>query len=390
MPGLAIVLSHIRTSLQWTWFAEELHVRGIEHFFVLTESEKPPLADDLERIGSQVYYLPRSATGHHLGNIIACWRLLRRHRPEVVHTSLPHGNLVGQLAGLLAGVRPRVTTCENASWAQDYGNWKQAAIDRLTYRLADKVIALTPVAARYLEETYGVPRGKLVAIPHALKPAAFEAMDGERIRRVGERLGIQEGEFTIGMVARMERWKGHRFAIEAMSQVITQRPNVRLVILGLGGEAEADVRAQITERRLERFVRLAGFVDDGLAAYRVFDVQLHVPISPLVETGGIAIIEGMLSGCAQVVTRSGFASGAARHLENCWVVDYQSSAGIAEALVRLHDEPALRKRLGAAARQDALRLFDFKQKFERHLEVYGVDAWRRASAAAVPVGRASA
>jgi glycosyltransferase involved in cell wall biosynthesis len=99
---------------------------------------------------------------------------------------------------------------------------------------------------------------------------------------------------------------------------------------------------------------------------------MHVPVDKLVENTGITIIEGMISGCAQILTRSGFAYELARHMDNAWVVDYRSPEQIAEAILALRADPALRRTLGQAARRDALQRFDYRDKVDRHLELYGM------------------
>jgi glycosyltransferase involved in cell wall biosynthesis len=369
---IAFTLSHINKSLQWLWFAEELKARGIPHVFIIIDPERPILADDLEAIGSVVYHLPHSGWTSHISNVLSTMRIMRRHRVQLLHSSLPHGNLVGQLAAWALRIPKRVSTCENPSWGRDHKNWKQEAIDRLTYRLATDVIACTDMARDYLIQTFGVPRAKLHVIWHSLKLSVYEGIAETRVDALRSQLGLSHQDFVIGMVARLEHWKGHRYAIEAMADVVRVHPNARLLIFGSAGEAHDDIMKLIRDKGLQDRVEYKGFVKDNVALYRLFDVQVHVPISEIAENTGISIIEGMASGCCQVLTRSGFAYYLARHLENAWVVDYCSAAQIKEALLRLIPDPDLRRRLGDAARRDALGRFDYREKVERHLQVYGL------------------
>jgi len=372
-PGtIAFVLSHINKSLQWLWFAEELHARGVPHVFVIVETGRPLLADDLERLGSPVYVLPHAGFRSHLVNVLRCIRILRRHRVAVLHTSLPYGNLVGMLAGALLGIRPRLTTCENPSWAKDQGSRKQELIDRLTFQLAHRVVVCTVLGREYLERTFGVPDSKMVLIPHSLKVSDYEGVSPERVERVRAQAGIREGDFVIGMVARLESWKGHVYAVRAMKRVAARHPNARLLIFGSDGPARGELERCIEDCGLSGVVAYKGFVDDPTALFRTFDVHVHVPINAIVESAGINIIEGMISGCAQVLTRSGFSYELARHLDNAWVVGYEDADAIAEALLALIPDPELRRRLGASAARDARRLFDYRVKVDHHLDAYGM------------------
>jgi glycosyltransferase involved in cell wall biosynthesis len=290
----------------------------------------------------------------------------------VLHSSLPYGNLLGQTAALLCGVRLRLTTCENPSWARDHGNLKQELIDRLTYRVAHRVIACTELARDYLARHYRIPTAKLMVIPHSLKVSDYEDVAPARVSALRAGLDLAPGDFVVGMVARLERWKGHRYVIEAMRRVVREQPGVRLLIFGSRGDAYDEVHRAIEEYGLQSSVAYKGFVEDSIALYRVFDIHVHTPINAIVENTGINIIEGMISGCAQILTRSGFSYYLARHLENAWVVDYCSADDIAKAILTLKADPALRRRLGQNARMDALRLFDYRDKVTSHLAAYGM------------------
>jgi glycosyltransferase involved in cell wall biosynthesis len=367
---IAYVTSHINKSLQWAWFAEGLRDAGVDQVHIVINDCEPLLLADLRRLGLTAYYLPHRGPLSHAVNLWKVWRLLRRHRVGLVHTSLPHGNLIGQVAALLAGVRARVSTCENASWGDDFGNRKHQAIDRLTYKLSRRVVAVSDSAAEYLRDRWKLGPDRLVTIYHGLKVSEFEAVGPDRIESLRRRLGLDPGDFVVGVVARFEHWKGHDDIIDAAREVVAARPEVKFVIVGSKGPEYDRLFEKIKGYGLEGSVLYKGFVDDPVALFQLFDVHVHVPINRFVENCGINIIEGMVSRRAQVLTRSGYAYTTARHLENCLVVDYRDAGQIARAVLELRDDPGLRERLGREARADAVRLFSNDVKVERHLALY--------------------
>jgi hypothetical protein len=138
-------LSHIKKSLQWQWFAESMKDSGIKQIYVIIDNNNNVpnyFFQDLKDMGLDVFLLPHRNTWSHLRNIRKVISLIRKHEVDIVHTSLPFGNIVGQMAAKLSGTKHRITTCENASWAHDFGHKKQERIDKLTFRLAKKVIAV--------------------------------------------------------------------------------------------------------------------------------------------------------------------------------------------------------------------------------------------------------
>ncbi|MBL0104487.1 MAG: glycosyltransferase [Bacteroidetes bacterium] len=81
-------------------------------------------------------------------------------------------------------------------------------------------------------------------------------------------------------------------------------------------------------------------------------------------------MEGMISGCAQVLTLSGISCFTAQNEKNCLVVEYSSSDSIYKALKRMIDDPQLRLRLGKQAKEDAIKHFRYDEKVNLHLELY--------------------
>ena len=367
---IAFVLSHINQSTQWVWFSEELIRRKIPHVFIIINPVYPPLADELKALGATVYYLPHRGFIQHIKNLFQVISLLRKHRISVVHSELPMGNLMGQSAARCCFIRARVVTCENTTWAEDFNSSRQQLIDSFAYRSAKKVVALTNEASAYLEKKFNVPAKKLMVIPHSLKQREYEDIGTDRVAELRNSLFISPDDFVIGMVARFEYWKGHRYAVEALHQLSAEFPQVKLHIIGGKGESFAEVMSVVKQYGLQQKVYHHEYVADNKALYHLFDVHLHVPINTLCETFGITIIEGMISARPQVLTLSGISVQTADNEKNCLVVDYCSATAIYKALKKIILDPELGKRLGEQAKLDAIRMFNYKDKVEQHLDMY--------------------
>lgn len=367
---IAYITSHINKSLQWYWFSEELVKRNIQHFHIILNEYEPILARDLKELGVEVYYLKHKNFLSHLINLFKVILILKKHSVDLVHTSLPYGNLIGQLAALLTGIQKRVTTCENASWAHDFNSKKQKIIDRLTFWSAKKVIAVSDTAREYLETKWKIKPEKLTTIYHGLKITDYDNTSKDRILKLKKRLGIQDQDFIIGVIARFEYWKGHIYIVEAIRKIVKEHPEVKLLIFGSQGPEYEKIMEKVKEYNLSHHVFYKGFIEDPIALFQLLDIHVHVPINKYVETGGINIIEGMISERPQILTRSGYAFTTAQHMSNCMVVDYGDSDQIAEAILKLKGDPELRKNLARQARLDAIRLFNNQLKVERHLDLY--------------------
>lgn len=373
VPAIAFISSHIHKSLQFEWYQEELKRHQVYNIHIIINTmrdSEPLLAGELNHLGIPCYVFNYKNNLSLIGILFKIRRLLKQHQINVVHTTLPYGNLVGQLAAMLSGITARVTTCENASWAYDYKSRKQWLIDKFTFRAAKKVISVADTANDFLLNTWKIKPGNLVQINHALKFTDYENVAPGRIAALRDTLGISDTDFIIGMISRTEFWKGHPYAVEAMAQLVRRHPEMKLLICGSVGFDHQKLLSLIASHQLEEHVKFIGFVSDPIAFLKLIKVQVHVPINKYVENCGISIIEGMAAKTPQLLTLSGYSFQSAKHLQNAYVVDYCSAKEIEAGLEYLHADYQRAVALGEQACRDALQQYTIELKYQKHLEVY--------------------
>ena len=363
-------LSHITKSLQWLWFAEELKKREIHQVYVLIDIGEGPLYlyNDLKNIGLEVYLFKHNGKFSYFSNIRKTISLIGKYKAGIVHTSLPLGNLVGQTAAWLSGIKARVSTCENVSWAHDFNNKKQERIDNYTFRRSSKIIATSEIAADYLRKNWHFKKEKLSVIYHGLKPDVYDVGD-DRVDVMRRQLHIdRQKDFIVGIIARFEFWKGHEFIIDA-ANLLKDHAEIKFYIFGSKASYYDEALKKIDQLGLNNKIIYGGFVEDTPALYQLFDVHLHVPINEYVETGGITIIEGMMAQRPQVLTLSGYAWQISKHMKNAFVVPFKNSRAIAEGILWVKDNQDKAKELASQAKKDAFA-FSVQKKAEQHIELY--------------------
>lgn len=372
--NILYALSHVNKSLQWQWFAEEMKNRGINQTYVIYDWDGSGsyFYNDLQNLGIQSYLLPSVDKIGHTGNLLNTVSIIKKHRPDIVHTSLPYGNLLGQMGAWMAGVKNRITTCENASWAHDFRHKKQEIVDKFTYWLSKKVVAVADSAKEYLKKNYHLSDEKLTTIYHGLKETEYIDVSPERISNIKEKLNITDNDFIIGVVSRYEFWKGHEF-INKAAAILKERnkhQNIKILVFGSKGSYYDTAMQQINELGVEDVVISKGYINDPVALFKVFDVHLHVPVNKYVENCGINIIEGMISERPQILTKSGYAWQSADHMRNAYVVDYQNAEAIADAIEFMKNHKEIAMDLAAEAKRDALRIYGLKTKVDKHIALY--------------------
>lgn len=166
----------------------------------------------------------------------------------------------------------------------------------------------------------------------------------------------------VGLVATFGRWKGQDVFIDALRRVVASSPvPVRGYIVGdslydtAGSQfTRAELQSLIVSAGLAGRVGLAGFLD-AAPAMRSLDVVVHASREP--EPFGLAIAEAMACGRAVVTTAHGGAAELVSPGADALVAEPGDAGALAEALLRLAIDPALRTELGARARSAALERF---------------------------------
>jgi phosphatidylinositol alpha-1,6-mannosyltransferase len=202
-------------------------------------------------------------------------------------------------------------------------------------------------------------------IPPGVDVERFRPIDPDERRRVRLALGLPPDGRLVVSVSRLVPRKGMDVLIEAVGLL---RPSMRDLSLAIGGQGRDQRRL---ERVLERsglggsVVQLLGRVsDDDLPALDgaadVWAMLCRDRWLGLEQEGfGIVFLEAAAAGVPQVAGRSGGAHEAVVDGVTGFVVDEpRDPRAVAEALRRLLEDEAMRRRFGRAARERAANEYD--------------------------------
>jgi glycosyltransferase involved in cell wall biosynthesis len=276
--------------------------------------------------------------------------LIKREGIHIVEAHVWWSCIVGRVVARAAGV-PVVVTNEQEmhSGATAHRADVRYTAD-LTTRLSDACVHITRASmASFQEETPRVLQGGVLRrrIPNGIdarKIADTVARTDRRAKRAS--LGLPEDAFVIGNVGRLVPAKGQTYLLEAFAQVLQKVPQARLVIVGWG-DLDAALKAQAKELGIADRVCFTGARLDVPEVLATFDVFGFASIH---EAQGIAILEGMAAGIPVVAPAIDGIPDVVKHEHTGLAVPPRDPAALAAAILRLHDEPELGKRLVPAAR----------------------------------------
>ncbi|MFI5310340.1 MAG: glycosyltransferase [Gemmatimonadales bacterium] len=276
-------------------------------------------------------------------------RLARVSGADLVFGWMVAGQLTAGPAALVAGV-PCI-------WYQ-VGTPRPDWLDRAATLLpARGVLVLSRAGAAAQARLWPARRQWLVypgASLDAFNPAELPAPAEAR-----RRLGLAGDGPLVGMVARLQRWKGVHVLVEAMSAVRAARPDARAVIVGGPHETEptypAELEARVRALGLRDVVQFAGFQANVPEWMQAMDVVVHASDR---EPFGIVVIEAMALGKPVVAGAEGGPAEIITDGVDGALVPFGDAPALASAILRFFDDPPLAARLGAAARARAATFDD--------------------------------
>jgi len=186
------------------------------------------------------------------------------------------------------------------------------------------------------------------------------------MERTGEYLA--EGKFKILTVARLHRYKGLEYLIEAM-QLLREVPEVKLYILGKGPEEE-NLQNLVNEFGLERRVE---FIREAIPNYEMpfLYSECDVYVQPsIIEPYGIAVLEAMACGKPVVGTKVGGIQDTIKDGETGFLVEPGNADEVADRITILKDEDK-RAEIGKSTREWVVDNFDWMVIGKRYKEVIG-------------------
>lgn len=186
-------------------------------------------------------------------------------------------------------------------------------------------------------------------------------------QRLRQEFGYANDHVVIGMAARLNVAKGHRFLFEAAQSLRGKHPKMRLLILGQG-EIEQELRGTVYDRGLGDIVHFAGYRNDIGDCIQTFDIGVLPSIAT--EASSFSLMEQMATCVPMVVSDHGGSKEICRDGEEGFVVAQGKATPLASALEQLLTDETLRKQFGDRARERVASEFTLALLASRTVAAY--------------------
>jgi glycosyltransferase involved in cell wall biosynthesis len=283
-------------------------------------------------------------------------RLIRRERPQILHTHTAKAGTVGRVAALLAGSRrpPIVVHTFHGHVLHGYFGPVRSLLFRALERwLAARTTALVAVSPQVRDDLVALrvaPRERFVVVRLGIELA--ERVAAEKDGRLDSRrhLGIPPDRFAVGWIGRMTAVKRTDDVLRAFKELRDGGVDACLCMVGDGPDRES-LERRAHELGVVRDTLFLGYQEDVAPYYAAFDA-LVLPSGN--EGTPVSAIEALAAGRPVVATRVGGVPDVVRDGEDGFLVEPGATDELAERLARLACDPELRRRMGDAGRARVL------------------------------------
>jgi glycosyltransferase involved in cell wall biosynthesis len=320
------------------------------------------------------------------------FKLLRRERPEIVHTHTAKAGVLGRTAAWLARVPVVVHTYHGHVFYGYFNRTKTRmylAVERLMGRLSTQVIAVSESQREELAMKYRVAAPEKVTIVHnGFELEHFAAGSRQDARRA---LGFGDDVFLVAWAGRMVPVKDVQLLASVVRMAAGSQSRICFLIVGDGTDKPA---LESTTQGCTN-IRLLGWREDMAPIWSAADMAL---LTSRNEGTPTALIEGMAAGLPFVTTDVGgvrdlavapledLPDGMGRKAANGFLTPRTPEA-LLYCIERIANDPEAARRMGSAGRAFALATFSVQRQVAEISLLYNVLLARSRTATSVAAGQ---
>ena len=319
-----------------------------------------PVGDFKDRLrpGVPLFEL-RRRSGNDPRLVTQLYRLLKRERPDIVHTHAWGTLCEGYLAARLARI-PRIVHGEHGTMETRRRN---IGIQRFVWRRVDQVLSVSERLADRMAREVGFPRTRIRTIRNGVDLTRWATGNRAATRA---RLRADPAEVLVLAVGRLVAVKNHANLLAAVAKVRAAGVPCRLMIAG-EGPLTAALAKQAATLGVSGAAELLGprqDLPDLLAACDIF------ALSSDSEGMSNTIIEAMAAGRPVLATDVGGNSELVVPDQTGLLVEARSPEALARGIQALAAAPAAREAMGAAGRLRAEREFGLGRMIAEYERMY--------------------
>ncbi len=288
-------------------------------------------------------------------DLITIWKIfkiLRRFKPDIVHTHTAKAGFAGRLSAVIAGVPIRIHTFHGHILSEYFSRFKSIFflwIERILAFFTDKIIAVSVQQKKELTNRFKITnREKCVVVPLGLDVEKYLRLDYSDKPRQKRRLGYNTNDLVVAIVGRLTKVKNHRLFLEMAKFIVEKgRKNIQFAIIG-DGELREELSRYAQQLGIAEKVRFFGWQKEMENIYPAVDV---LSLTSLNEGTPVAVIEAMASAIPIVATGVGGVPDLVRDGQDGYIVTNFDPDVFSDKVILILDDKDKRLAMGYNGRE---------------------------------------
>ncbi len=325
-------------------------------------------------LGSPIYFLEQIYI-FTLYDIIRLYFIFKKIRPELLHIN--NGGYPGAvscrsavIAAKFARINKIVFHVNNVAEDPASYNMLKRTVERSYDKIINKNVDIFITGSYYarvkLFENRRIDSNKIINITNTFI-----------LRRISEssdslkrKLNLKEDDLIFGIVATLEKRKGHSVLIKAfdlLRKCTDEFGKIKLVIEG-SGEEEAKLRYLVKNLNLKENILFIGNQENIFDVYNIFDVF----VLPSIESEDLpnVIIESMSLGKPIIGTNLAGIPEEIENNVNGFIVEVNNEEELSDAMLKFIKDRNLIIKMGQKSREIFEQKFEYNKTIQKILKLY--------------------
>ena len=286
-------------------------------------------------------------------------KIIDKHNIDVIHMHWTKDIPIAVMAKLLSKKRPKLVQTRNMNMTR----FKDDFYHRFLYKHVDKMLAVSYKVKEQIEKFIPLDIRPEVEVLYmgSDKP---ELLDSDGLKAYRKELGVNEDEFLVGLVGRIEESKGQHLLIEAAKRLKEEKVPAKIFFVGHAMKESYldELKEMVRSSGLEEMVIFYGFTKNPHHFMQASDaIVLATPC----ETFGLVVIEAMQVQTVAIATNQCGPLEMIEHEKSGLLFEEGSSDDLHAQILKVYKDPALKTAIAQAGKVVAMEKFSNTKQFKK-------------------------
>lgn len=312
-------------------------IRELGYQSVVVISGKGWVEETLEKQGLEPYIIPAKGS-FAVGFLYQLVRLVKKHKVDIIQSHLLGSNVYAAMVGILTRT-PVVATYHGMVDVNPNERFKKFKNHVMRWGI-NRYVAVSQRLLQNIKQQGLLDINKACVIYNGVELERYAKSSTSHLR---EKLNIAKDGILVGSLGNIRPAKAYHILIESAQSLVNQYPHLNFVIAGHQKPVlMSQLQAQLDKAGLQKHFHFIGFCND--TADFLSQMDLFV-LSSSSEGFSIATIEAMAARLPVLVTRCGGPEEIITPEKNGLMVEPNNPKALAQALMRLIEDPQLCRNL---------------------------------------------